>query len=48
MTLETHKQQEQYYLEKWSFKSEIKQIFDNHMYPMTLHGVEDMTAYLAR
>lgn len=35
----------------WSYTqtiTEIKQIFDNHMYPMTLHGVEDMTAYLAR
>lgn len=27
---------------------EIKNIFEGHMYPMSLHGVEDMTAYLAR
>lgn len=27
---------------------EIKKLFDNHMYPMSLHGIEDMTAYLAR
>lgn len=27
---------------------EIKKLVDNHMYPMTLHGIEDMTAYLAR
>lgn len=26
----------------------IKQIFDDHMYPMTLNGIEDMTRYLAR
>ena len=26
----------------------IKQIFEDHMYPMTLKGVEDMTKYLAR
>ena len=26
----------------------IKQIFEDHMYPMTLNGVEDMTKYLAR
>ncbi len=35
----------------WSYTqtiTEIKKIFDNKMYPMTLHGVEDMTAYLAR
>ncbi|CAM4149537.1 VWA domain-containing protein [Psychrobacter arenosus] len=27
---------------------EIKKLFEGHMYPMTLHGVEDMTGYLAR
>lgn len=27
---------------------QIKQIFEDHMYPMTLKGVEDMTKYLAR
>lgn len=27
---------------------EIKKLFDNKMYPMTLHGVEDMTNYMAR
>ena len=35
----------------WSYTqtiTEIKKIFDNKMYPMTLHGVEDMTSYLAR
>ena len=26
----------------------IKQIFSDHMYPMTLKGIEDMTRYLAR
>lgn len=26
----------------------IRQIFENHMYPMTLKGIEDMTKYLAR
>ena len=26
----------------------IKQIFDDHMYPMTLKGVEDLTRYLSR
>ena len=26
----------------------IKQIFEDHMYPMTLNGIEDMTRYLAR
>jgi uncharacterized protein len=26
----------------------IKQVFEEHMYPMTLKGVEDMTRYLAR
>lgn len=26
----------------------IKQIFADHMYPMTLNGIEDMTRYLAR
>ena len=26
----------------------IKQIFDEHMYPMTLKGIEDMTRYLSR
>ena len=35
----------------WSYTqtiNEIQKLFDNKMYPMTLHGVEDMTAYLAR
>ena len=27
---------------------EIKKLFEGHMYPMTLHGIEEMTAYLAR
>ncbi|WP_019673346.1 vWA domain-containing protein [Psychrobacter lutiphocae] len=27
---------------------EIKKLMKGHMYPMTLHGVEDMTEYLAR
>lgn len=27
---------------------QIQQIFENHMYPMTLKGVEEMTKYLAR
>ena len=27
---------------------EIKKLFDNKMYSMTLHGVEDMTNYMAR
>ena len=26
----------------------IKEIFENHMYPMTLKGIEDMTRYLSR
>ena len=26
----------------------IKEIFENHMYPMTLKGIEDMTKYLSR
>ena len=26
----------------------IKDIMQGHMYPMTLHGIEDMTKYLAR
>lgn len=26
----------------------IKQLFDEHMYPMTLKGIEDMTRYLSR
>ena len=26
----------------------IQQIFENHMFPMTLKGIEDMTKYLAR
>jgi hypothetical protein len=26
----------------------IKQIFEEHMYPMTLKGIEDMTRYLSR
>lgn len=26
----------------------IKQLFAHHMYPMTLHGIDDMTKYLAR
>lgn len=35
----------------WSYTYSIgliKQIFDDHMYPMTLHGLEDLTRYLAR
>ncbi|MDY3307008.1 VWA domain-containing protein [Psychrobacter sanguinis] len=27
---------------------EIQKLMEGHMYPMTLHGVEEMTAYLAR
>lgn len=27
---------------------EIKKLMDGHMYPMTLHGVEEMTEYLSR
>ena len=27
---------------------EIKKLMEGHMYPMTLHGVEEMTGYLAR
>lgn len=27
---------------------EIKKLMEGHMYPMTLHGVEEMTEYLAR
>lgn len=27
---------------------EIKKLFNHHMYPMTLHGIEDMTTYMAR
>lgn len=27
---------------------EIHKLFDGHMYPMTLHGIEDMTTYMAR
>lgn len=27
---------------------EIQRLMEGHMYPMTLHGVEEMTAYLAR
>ncbi|MFV5647617.1 hypothetical protein VXQ51_23225, partial [Acinetobacter baumannii] len=26
----------------------IKEIFENHMYPMTLKGIEDLTRYLSR
>ncbi len=26
----------------------IKQLFDDHMFPMTLKGIEDMTKYLSR
>jgi len=26
----------------------IKEIFEDHMYPMTLKGIEEMTRYLAR
>ena len=29
-------------------KNNIKEIFENHMYPMTLKGIEDMTRYLSR
>ena len=35
----------------WSFThttEEIEKVFDGHMYPMTLHGIEEMTSYLAR
>ena len=35
----------------WSYThtiTEIQKLFNNKMYPMTLHGVEDMTSYLAR
>ncbi len=35
----------------WSYTqtiTEIQKLFNNKMYPMTLHGVEDMTGYLAR
>lgn len=37
--------------EYWGYTQtigEIKKAFDGHMYPMTLHGVESMTSYLAR
>jgi hypothetical protein len=37
--------------EHWDYThtiGEIKKLFDGNMYPMTLHGVEDMTGYLAR
>ena len=26
----------------------IQQLFENHMYPMSLKGIEDMTRYLSR
>lgn len=26
----------------------IKELMNGHMYPMTLHGIEDMTKYMAR
>ncbi|WP_367103655.1 VWA domain-containing protein [uncultured Psychrobacter sp.] len=35
----------------WSFTQtigEIKKLVDDQMYPMTLHGIEEMTTYLAR
>ena len=37
--------------ENWQYTQtigQIKQIFEDHMYPMTLKGIEDMTKYLAR
>ncbi|WP_230656791.1 vWA domain-containing protein [Psychrobacter sp. I-STPA10] len=37
--------------EYWGYTQtivEIKKLFEGHMYPMSLHGVEEMTGYLAR
>ncbi|MDO5768670.1 MAG: hypothetical protein Q4P13_04130, partial [Psychrobacter sp.] len=37
--------------EYWAYThtiGEIKKLVDGHMYPMTLHGIEEMTGYLAR
>lgn len=37
--------------EYWQYTQtihEIKKLFENHMYPMTLHGIEEMTGFMAR